>query len=152
MPKPGDQCSTCFYAMTVPADASSDLVGKLSCNYNAPPARPLGGEWSWPIVSNDWWCGVGCNFITGADFDASTTPSTPTGAVTYGTFTAANQNSITVTDASCKATSLVKIWWISVTEGSSNPPLLPTPGAGSFVAATVGGASVTGTLGYSIQN
>jgi hypothetical protein len=149
MPSPGDNCGNCFFAMTVPADAATNLVGLLSCNYNAPPALPREGAWPWPIVATDWWCGVGCNETTGTPFNAAAQPITPTsGATTSGVFNLTT-NPQTITDAACKATSRIAVWWITC--GTPNAPgLTAVPGAGSFVVSFSG--SATGTCGYTIYN
>ena len=154
MPSPGDGCATCFFAFTVPQDAGR-WAGLLTCNFNAPAAQGIDSAWIWPAVKEDYWCGEGINAVSGTPFNAAVTPISPTSAsITTGTFTMSTATMATVTAAACATTSNVGVWWINYAATPAvpiAPTMVPTPAAGTFTAASTGGA-VTGTLGFKIQN
>lgn len=165
-----NQCSTCFFSFIAPASADSRVApsgaasqipparfaGKRFCAHDAPFANNTNPDaWLWPLVQDDWWCGEGASIVDGSSFAGFVNAPSSLTAKSTGTFAYAAQSSVTVTNAACTATSIVKVWNISFTGTPLNPQaaapaLTITPGAGSFGAATADSSVITATYGYTI--
>lgn len=122
------------------------------CVFDAPSPATDFNTACWPVIEypDDWWCGVGCDIVSGTPFNAFL--QTPVPGATNGTFSLSNESTKTITDTNSAVGSTIKVWWLTATPGSGLQAIIATPAAGTFDVAVDGGVAVTGDFGYTIYN